>query len=405
MKQNLLMVYYDGFPVYRTKRFGGLIETPHFDELIRKSRFYSNVSSTTSSTAMSLTSMFSGLFPHEFGRRSYSVDDESVGNLPANNRSLFMELEAMGYSTHVVWDNIMSKKNQKSRINVWEGNNTEFFNKNRFNNPFVKTMERKVFKEYGRIWELGRIMSYVKTLDSPWAAFVRFARDVSPSFVGASNNISNNQWDDEIFENDYSLKLLQEQLPENTRLIVTSDHGRMYGEQGIWGYAFNLCEGSLKVFITDYDPSSDYGGEVIDDLISLHNFKNIVLNKELRRTKYLYADTAYADQWHRVTMVRRDNWKYVYHRNGWPCKEQLFDLRCDPHEMINLAAEKYIDPYRDSRPKGDTVDKNYSPSALKYDGKPLSKVLPRNDWDRVYKILDELSEERKRIWALQNVDE
>ena len=161
------MVYFDGFPVYRLKRFGGLIDTPHFDELVRKSTFYSNVTSPAPSTAMGLTSMFTGLFPHEFGRRSYSVDDEKVGALPSNAQSLFTQLEQMGYSTHVIWDDIMVKKDQKMRINVWHGEGTKFFIKKRYSNPFINRIERKVFKEYGRTWEVGRVMSYIKTLRPP----------------------------------------------------------------------------------------------------------------------------------------------------------------------------------------------------------------------------------------------
>ena len=95
--KNILMIYYDGFPVYRTKRYGGQIDTPHFDNLISRSKFYENVCAAAPSTAMSLTSMFTGLFVHEFGRRSYSVSDSTVGNLPDGTVSLFPELEKLGY--------------------------------------------------------------------------------------------------------------------------------------------------------------------------------------------------------------------------------------------------------------------------------------------------------------------
>ena len=130
-----------------------------------------------------------------------------------------------------------------------------------------------------------------------------------------------------------------------------------------------------------------------------------MIGKELRKTKYLYADSAYADQWHRKTMVRKENWKYVFHRDGWPCKEQLFDLDTDPNELINFAASQYIDPYRDHRPKGDTVDPDYSPSGLNVHGKPMHKVLPRSDWKKILAVLEELRKERRRIWVAQGVYE
>ena len=115
------MVYYDGFPIYRTKMMGGYIPTPNLEDLIKKSTFYSNVITPAPSTAMSLTSMGTGLFPHEFGRRSYAIDDKNVGSLPGGTTPLFSELENMGYSTHVIWDDVMVQKDQKMRINIWTG--------------------------------------------------------------------------------------------------------------------------------------------------------------------------------------------------------------------------------------------------------------------------------------------
>jgi len=102
-------------------------------------------------------------------------------------------------------------------------------------------------------------------------------------------------------------------------------------------------------------------------------------------------------------MVRKGKWKYIYNRDEWPVKEQLFDLDTDPNEMINLAQTYYVDPYRDNRPEGDTVSKLNSPSGLSIDGEKLCNVIPRSDWKDVLIILDELREERLRVWELQGV--
>jgi len=405
MNPNLLMLLFDGLPAYRLKIYGGLVETPNIEKIIKKSTLYSNVITTSPSTAMSLTSMFTGLFPHEFGRRSYSNIDSG---LPKGTISLFRYLEDIGYHTNVLWDEEMETANPiKYRINVWSGSKIQFFHFNRFqsrNKIISKIIDNKFLKRKGKIWLLEQTISTMKKLISPWALLVRFSPEVSSKFKGASINKTNFKSDDDIYEIDYIIDLLFKEYPENTKLFLLSDHGRMHGEHGIWGYAFNLCEGTLKVPLIIYDPINPKE-HLVDNLISLLNFRNIVLQKPLRKSKYLYADTAYADQWHRKTMVRKANWKYIYHRDGWPCKEQLFDLSTDPHEMINLAQPNYIDPYRDDRPKGDTTDKKYSPSGLKLHGKPLTKVLPRTDWKEILAVLDELKKERKRIWAIQNVFE
>ena len=57
MKKNILMIMFDGFPVYRTNLYGGMIQTPNLEVLVEKSTFYSNVITAAPSTAMSLTSI------------------------------------------------------------------------------------------------------------------------------------------------------------------------------------------------------------------------------------------------------------------------------------------------------------------------------------------------------------
>ena len=65
----------------------------NYNKLIEKGVYYSNVVSTAPSTAMSLTSMFTGLYVHELGRRSYSNEDSGI---PSDTVSLFKDLENQG---------------------------------------------------------------------------------------------------------------------------------------------------------------------------------------------------------------------------------------------------------------------------------------------------------------------
>ena len=220
-------------------------------------------------------------------------------------------------------------------------------------------------------------------------------------YTKSSNEVTNYIPDNELFQFDSVIGEFFSKSREDLKVIICEDHGKMLGENGILSYAFNLMEGTLYTPILVVD--SDLPHCIIDKTISLSNFKNIVLDREVQYTKYIYADSSYADQWHRKTMVRKGKWKYIYNRDEWPVKEQLFDLDTDPNEMINLAQTYYVDPYRDNRPKGDTVSKLNSPSGLSIDGEKLCNVIPRSDWKDVLIILDELREERLRVWELQGV--
>ncbi|MCK5606491.1 sulfatase-like hydrolase/transferase [Candidatus Pacearchaeota archaeon] len=405
MTQNLLMIMFDGLPAYRLKVYGGPVETPNIRKLLDISTSYSNIVTTAPSTAMSLTSMFTALYPHEFGRRSYANDDSG---LPPETISLFQDLEQKGYNTFVLWHKEMETANPaKYKINVWQGANTKFihYKKSGSDIKFIRKIEQALKKiKKGKIFQFEEIFEVSAKLQPPWAMFVRIGREVSREFRGSSNGTTNFREDDEIYETDHVIGQLLDNYPSNTKVVISSDHGHMHGEQGTMGYAFNLLEGTLKVPLVIHDPENPTR-HVVDELTSLVNYKNIIFDNPLRQSEYLYCDTAYADQWHRKTMVRKANWKYIYHRDGWPCKEQFFDLTTDPHEMINLAQETYTDPYRDSRPKGDTVSDKYSPSGMQWDGKPFREVLQRTDWDNILATLEELRAECKRVWATQDVYE
>jgi len=393
LKKNILILLFEGLPAYRMQLYDGSVETPHIEQMAREGTHYTNVITAAPSTAMSFTSMFTGLFPHEFGRRSYTNEDSG---LPADTTSLFQELENQGYITCVQWNKVMETDNPiKYKIGTWSGTSVQF---RHFSDHFGRLSD----KIGGQVNQWNQVLKTCQSLSEPWCLFVRFDPIVGVRFHNISDKTTKMKCDDQIYEADHVMANVLQNRPPRTDLYFVSDHGHMHGEQGIWGYAFNLCEGTLRVPLIHSDCDSNKG-ERIDELTSLINFKNIVLKKPFRKTQYLYADTAYADQWHRKTMVRNGYWKYVFHRDGWPVREQLFDLSVDPFEMINLAEEKYSDPYRDDRPKGDTTDHQYSPSGLKMDGKPLWDVLPRTDWGKVRIIHKELSEERKRIWALQKV--
>ncbi len=404
--KNILIWMFDGLPLYRANinRNNSNINLPNYNKLIEKGVHYSNVIATAPSTAMSLTSMFTGLYVHELGRRSYSNEDSEI---PSDTVSLFKDLENQGYNTYVLWDAELETGNPiKYKINAWSGSNTKFKHFRRKSKSKSKSIlgkiSHKVTAKKGGDWLLGELNYFIDNeFSGPWAAFVRFGPELGERYTKSSNEVTNYIPDNELFQFDSVIGEFFSKSREDLKVIICEDHGKMLGENGILSYAFNLMEGTLYTPILVVD--SDLPHCIIDKTISLSNFKNIVLDREVQYTKYIYADSSYADQWHRKTMVRKGKWKYIYNRDEWPVKEQLFDLDTDPNEMINLAQTYYVDPYRDNRPEGDTVSKLNSPSGLSIDGEKLCNVIPRSDWKDVLIILDELREERLRVWELQGV--
>lgn len=151
--------------------------------------------------------------------------------------------------------------------------------------------------------------------------------------------------------------LKQAQLLENTIIIVTSDHGDMLGERGLW-YKMNFFEHSARVPLIMAGPGIRQG--TIPNVCSLVDLLPTMLDMaglggaekpELDQSidghslfplaaggtddfdeaigEYCAEMTSYP-----VYMIRRGRYKYIHCDTDFPL---LFDLESDPDELRNLA--------------------------------------------------------------------
>lgn len=141
-------------------------------------------------------------------------------------------------------------------------------------------------------------------------------------------------------------------LRENTVIILTSDHGELLGERGMW-YKMSPFEGSIQVPLMISAPHRLAAGR-IDTPVSLLDILPTLTDLaeydpgEVEGRSLL--DTARGDVADRdiiveylaeglnepqVTLIRGP-WKFV-HCPGDP--DQLFNLREDPDELVNVADE------------------------------------------------------------------
>lgn len=153
---------------------------------------------------------------------------------------------------------------------------------------------------------------------------------------------------------DASIRLLMdslraEGLDRNTLVIFTSDHGLAMGSHGLRGKQ-NMYEHSVGVpllfvgpdipsgaktdaqcYLRDLYPTiCDYAGVEIPETVQGKSLVPVFKQKE----KSIY-DAVFASFKDSQQMIRTDRWKYV--RYPLVKKEQLFDLKNDPHELVNLA--------------------------------------------------------------------
>jgi len=143
-------------------------------------------------------------------------------------------------------------------------------------------------------------------------------------------------------------------LAGSTQVVYTSDHGDQIGNHGIWGKCF-MYEDSVGIPLLLRGPGLAPGVNPTPvTLADIAATATVALGgdwpapAEAWRSRPLQSFVASPEpgravlsEYHDggspcgVTMLRQDNWKYVYFAEGHA--PLLFDLRADPRELRNLA--------------------------------------------------------------------
>ncbi|OPX25296.1 MAG: hypothetical protein B1H04_00240 [Planctomycetales bacterium 4484_123] len=166
-------------------------------------------------------------------------------------------------------------------------------------------------------------------------------------------------------------------VAEDTIVIYTADHGDLLGDFGTF-FKCNFLEGSVRVPLIVAGPGVRPGERsqlagLQDILPTLAAMTGCELGKEvhgmdltgvLARPDAPGRELFYSqcgDDPDQAAMVTDGRWKYCYAQRG--CTEELYDLREDPQELVNLAAgpdaERLLGPWRErliaeARRVGDT---------------------------------------------------
>ncbi|MFB6219294.1 MAG: sulfatase, partial [Halobacteriaceae archaeon] len=144
-------------------------------------------------------------------------------------------------------------------------------------------------------------------------------------------------------------------VADETVVVFTSDHGDSHGAHGL-GHKMFLYEESARVPFVVRDPAGG-GGRVDDSLVSngydllptLCDYAGIDPPADLPGRSVRPLVRGGAPDWREYLvaraevplegrMVRTDRYKYVVYEGGRD-REQLFDLRSDRGEMVDLSAD------------------------------------------------------------------
>lgn len=143
---------------------------------------------------------------------------------------------------------------------------------------------------------------------------------------------------------------------ENTLIVFTSDHGDFAGAYGILGKSWCMDDCLLRIPLIVKAPDCVPGQSAalvqnVDILPTLLEAAGITAPARMQGVSFLpimrgdakksrdmvfaYNEFSNGDRTLRQAALRHGDWKYVHSGTG---HEQLYDLRSDPREVVNMAA-------------------------------------------------------------------
>ncbi|MBI2846555.1 MAG: sulfatase-like hydrolase/transferase [Chloroflexi bacterium] len=342
-----------------------LYRTPNIDKLAEDGTIFMNYYAGATSTAMAITCMFSGLNAYEL-KRHYYKEVEQFDQCP----TLFSMLEDRGYENHVVWSDFLMKLGW--RYSKVFSPNTKVHNLVNTHFDIGKTGRKAdIFPSPNEAEGLRSIQAFYDTL-------VEITRNSQrPVFIWMHcPHVFLGRWG---YGSDTDLlDTLVGKIAAffQGEIYLSADHGNMGGDRGIFSYGYHVYEGIANIPLIT--PSLD-GRKIVVEPIGSTQLKNIILEKKIRPQEFVYSDTRYYAQPNRKLMIRRGDFKYIYNKRDK--SEELYDLKYDPHENVNLLMSKVADINQ----KGAYYlldELYYNPRMI--EAKKAYLVL-KKEWDRVWR--------------------
>jgi arylsulfatase A-like enzyme len=153
-------------------------------------------------------------------------------------------------------------------------------------------------------------------------------------------------------------------IEENTLFIFMSDNGFNCGHHGIWGkgnatFPLNMYDSSVKVPFMMAHPGTILPGQVSDCMLSGYDFMPTLLDYVglssegspdlpgssfrpllLGTSELQERSVVVYDEYGPTRMIRDRHWKYVHRYPYGP--HELYDVRNDPGERVNLLADERV---------------------------------------------------------------
>jgi arylsulfatase A-like enzyme len=424
-KPNILIIVVDSMRKDHVSCYGyPRLTTPNIDQLAAKGCIFEKAITAAPFSPASYASLFSDLYPYQHG-----VNGDTVRVWPDHFPRLAEYMKSQGYFTFGISNNdFVSRKTNATRgfdyyEDVW---NPDFFL--RAHQKAIRGVNKYIGYGWSRYLHTNRLQCSAKgdslrsaklaasiiqhNNEQPFFGFLvlmdphapynrnrrqfvsrnktanRFLRDFNDGKMW-TNCMANHAdppeeylqfaldfYDSEIHYADAGIGYIYKQLQalnllEDTIVVVTADHGEGFGEQGVYGHGFSLCDALTRVPLIIHGPRYWRPGSRYTGLVQLHDVHQLccsVANDGTPHAElYPYCLTQAADnRWpgreaafsefplqtgtlkmfHNINpdfktehwdkpmwSVRTAHWRYIEYEGG-DC--ELFDLIRNPKEKISV---------------------------------------------------------------------
>jgi choline-sulfatase len=327
--------------------------TPNIDAVAREGVLFKNVHTPVPMTLPAHVSMLTGTLPPTHGLR-----DNLLNRLPDASLTLAEMLKARGFTTGAIVSTFVLDR----RFGTSQGFDT-YDDRFQAVHKIGDLSERKGDEttRLARDW-----------LDEhkaqPFFLFVHFYDPHDPYEPPEpfATKWSAHPYEGEVAFADYCVgqvleKLRQLGLYDDTLIVITGDHGEMLGEHGELNHGFFIYEGALRVPLVMRVPRASAAPRQLDVPVSLIDIAPTIVSlvgapvpREVQGVdlspwltgrrgpggggRPLYAETVTPTRYYGAASllgVIVDGWKYIE-----TTRPELYDLRSDPAEAVNLLARE-----------------------------------------------------------------
>ena len=306
------------------------IDTPNINELARKGTVFRKHYTAAPSTAMAFGAMFTSKYPYMMPYTHY------IGVGQYKEDTLFDKLTQRGYECHLMWSHNYVKMAEK--YTHCYGRNTIHHNSLSFNQScgFKEKIHKKHRERNEELSNVtfNQILAEIDTI--PYKEKPIFFWIHMPHCI-----LGRTAYGDDIDLFDKLVGELRKRFGDD-EMYITADHAHMNGYKGKTGYGFDVYDRAARIPLIT--PRINNLSEV-NFITSNTQLADIILNHNIEKQDYVLCDSAYFAQPNRKIAIIEEYYYYIY--NKLSKKEELYDMRLDPMQTINLlSSPAWNDPDR-----------------------------------------------------------